>query len=73
VVDNFSLTLHKGQKFPLGKGNPVILISGHPDAERIVLQHEPVILRVSKPATLECLQSAIEHALTEKGVPRRPK
>lgn len=68
VMDGLAAAQHLADK-----GIPVILISGHPDAERIVLQHEPVVLRVSKPATLECLQSAIEHALTEKGVPRRPK
>lgn len=56
------------------KGIPVILVSGHPDAEEIVLEHEPVAVCVSKPATLESLQSAIEQALADvKHVPRRPK
>src|SRR6188474_1500400 len=32
------------------KGIPVILISGHSDAEHVVLEHEPVVVRVSKPA-----------------------
>lgn len=56
------------------RGIPVILLSGHPDAEQIVLEHEPVVARVSKPASLESLQSAIEQALAEvKDVRRRPK
>jgi CheY-like chemotaxis protein len=45
------------------KGIPVILISGHPDADEIVLEHEPVVTCVSKPASLKSLQSAIEQAL----------
>ena len=57
-----------------GKGIPVILVSGHPDAEEIVLEHEPVAVCVSKPATLESLQSAIEQALAHvNNAPRRPK
>jgi hypothetical protein len=37
---------------------------GHPDAEEIVLEHEPVVATVPKPASLECLRGAIEQALT---------
>ena len=48
-----------------GKGIPVILVSGHPDAKEIVLEHEPVVVCVSKPATLESLQNAIERALAD--------
>lgn len=56
------------------KGIPVILVSGHPDAEKIVLKHEPVVVCVSKPATLESLQRAIEQAITTpEDIPRRPK
>ena len=56
------------------QGIPVILVSGHPDAEEIVLEREPVVAYVSKPATLESLQSAIEQALAGvKDVTRRPK
>jgi response regulator NasT len=47
------------------KGIPVVLISGHPDAEEIVLEHEPVVARVLKPVSLQSLQSAIEQALTD--------
>jgi DNA-binding NtrC family response regulator len=46
------------------KGIPVILISGHPDADHIVLEHEPVVVRITKPATPESLRSAIEQALS---------
>ena len=53
------------------KGIPVILVSGHSDADKIVLEHEPVVARVAKPASLESLQSAIEQALSD--IPRRPK
>lgn len=45
------------------KGIPVILVSGHPDSESVVLDHEPIVARISKPASLETLQSAIEQAL----------
>jgi two-component system, response regulator PdtaR len=56
------------------KGIPVILISGHPDAEELVLEHEPIVAAVSKPASPESLQIAIKQALTHaKDVPRRPK
>ena len=56
------------------RGIPVILVSGHPDSEEVVVDQEPVVLCVSKPASLESLQSAIEQALTDvKSVPHRPK
>ena len=45
------------------KGIPVILVSGHPDSENVVLEQEPLVARISKPASLESLQCAIEHAL----------
>jgi len=47
------------------KGIPVILVSGHPDSEEIVLDHEPVVMCVAKPASLESLQNAIELALID--------
>ena len=53
------------------QGIPVILVSGHFDADKIVLEQEPVVAMVAKPASLESLQSAIEQALTD--VPRRPR
>jgi CheY-like chemotaxis protein len=48
------------------KGIPVVLISGHPDAQQIVLEHEPVVTRISKPATLESFRKAIADALATK-------
>ena len=56
------------------KGIPVILLSGHPDAEKIVVEHEPVAVYISKPATVESLQRAIEKALAHGNhIPRRPR
>lgn len=54
------------------KGVPVILLSGHPDAEEVVLEHEPIVARITKPATVEALQGAIEKALAFKR-PRHPR
>jgi DNA-binding NtrC family response regulator len=53
-------------------GIPVILVSGHPDAEEVVVEHEPVVWRIAKPASLASLQIAIERALVdcEKNVRR---
>lgn len=48
------------------KGIPVILVSGHPDARRVVLEEEPVIARIVKPASIEELQRAIQKALASK-------
>jgi response regulator NasT len=45
------------------KGIPVILVSGHPDSDSVVLDHEPIVARISKPASLETLQNAIRQAL----------
>jgi CheY-like chemotaxis protein len=45
------------------KGIPVILVSGHPDSDSVVLDEEPIVARISKPATLESLQHAIQQAL----------
>ncbi|MGD9644712.1 MAG: response regulator [Pirellulales bacterium] len=44
------------------RGIPVILISGHDDANRVVLEHEPIVACIRKPATLELLQRAIASA-----------
>lgn len=53
------------------KGIPVILVSGHPDSERVVLDHEPVVARISKPASLDDVQRAIEKAVAgRRSVPR---
>ena len=45
-----------------GMGIPVILISGHPDAELVVLEEEPVVARITKPASLDAIRRAIEIA-----------
>jgi response regulator NasT len=45
------------------KGIPVILVSGHPDAEHVIVEHEPVVSRFVKPLSLEDVQQAIELAL----------
>ena len=56
------------------KDIPVILVSGHDDADMLVLDHEPVVAIVSKPVSLASLQIAIEQALAEAiDLPRRPK
>jgi len=56
------------------KGIPVILFSGHPDSDEIVLDHEPVVACVSKPVSLSSLQNAIEQALVRvNDNPRQPK
>jgi CheY-like chemotaxis protein len=48
------------------KGIPVILVSGHPDARQVVLEKEPVVARITKPAKTEELQRAIQVALSSK-------
>lgn len=48
------------------RGIPVVIVSGHPDAREIVLENEPVVTRILKPATLESLQGAIDEALASK-------
>jgi two-component system, response regulator PdtaR len=48
------------------KGIPVILVSGHPDARQVVLEEEPVVARITKPAKTEDLQRAIQKALASK-------
>jgi CheY-like chemotaxis protein len=45
------------------KGIPVILVSGHPDSESVVVDEEPIVARITKPASLETLQNAIRQAL----------
>jgi response regulator NasT len=48
------------------KGIPVVLVSGHPDAKNVVVENEPVVARIVKPATVEMLQRAIQIALASK-------
>jgi CheY-like chemotaxis protein len=43
---------------------PVILVSGHPDVEEIVVEQEPIATRMVKPVTIGGLQRAIELAVT---------
>jgi response regulator NasT len=45
------------------KGIPVILVSGHPDARQVVVENEPVVARLQKPASVDELQRAIKKAL----------
>lgn len=53
------------------KGIPVILVSGHPDSESVVLDQEPVVARISKPASIESVQRAIEMAVAGRRLPPR--
>lgn len=48
------------------RGIPTVLVSGHPDVEEVVLEHEPVVTRIMKPATLEKLRQAISEALNQQ-------
>ena len=45
---------------------PVVLISGHDDANSVVVEHEPIVARILKPVTRQALQHAIEFALSTK-------
>lgn len=45
------------------RGIPVILLSGHDDAERVEVEHEPIAARLRKPATIESLSAAIAQAV----------
>lgn len=45
------------------RGIPAVLVSGHPDVQEVVLEHEPVVTRVMKPATIDNLRDAIRIAL----------
>jgi CheY-like chemotaxis protein len=44
------------------RGIPVVLISGHQDVNQVVLEHEPIVACIRKPATLETLRQAVEQA-----------
>ena len=58
VMDGLAAAEHIEQR-----GIPVILVSGHADAEHVVLEHEPVVARLTKPITLKALQDSISLAL----------
>lgn len=53
------------------KGIPVILVSGHPDSESVVMENEPVVARISKPASMESVQRAIKQAVAGRRLPPR--
>lgn len=46
------------------KGIPVVLISGHDDAENIVVDREPIKQLLRKPASLEAIREAIENVVS---------
>jgi DNA-binding NtrC family response regulator len=48
------------------RGIPVVLVSGHPDVKEVVVEHEPVVTRIVKPATIESFRKAIAEALATK-------
>ena len=48
------------------KGIPVILVSGHPDSESVVLDEEPVITRITKPASIDRIKEAIALAMASR-------
>jgi two-component system, response regulator PdtaR len=48
------------------RGIPVILVSGHPDARQVVVEREPVVARITKPATVDALQRAIQQAMASR-------
>jgi len=48
------------------RGVPVILVSGHPDARQVVVENEPVVARIAKPASVDDLQCAIKKALASR-------
>lgn len=48
------------------RGIPVVLVSGHPDARQVVVEQEPVVARITKPATVEALQRAIQQAMASR-------
>jgi len=48
------------------RGIPVILVSGHPDARQVVVEKEPVVARLVKPASIDQLERAIKKALASR-------
>jgi two-component system, response regulator PdtaR len=48
------------------KGIPVILVSGHPDSESVVVDQEPVVTRITKPASPGLIRDAIEQAMASR-------
>lgn len=54
------------------RGIPVVLVSGHPDARRVVVENEPVVARITKPATVDELQRVIRKALNRRNQVAQP-
>jgi CheY-like chemotaxis protein len=52
-------------------GAPVIMISGHPDAEHVVVEKEPIVEVLYKPVDPDPLQQALRRAV-ERRPPRDP-
>jgi response regulator NasT len=52
------------------RGIPVVLISGLPDLEHMVVEKEPIAVRLKKPATAEALNDAIQLALASRSQKR---
>ncbi len=46
-------------------GVPVVLISGMPDSQYLVLELEPIVSHLTKPVSMQTLNSAILHALVD--------
>jgi two-component system, response regulator PdtaR len=61
VMDGLTAAEHLGEK-----GVPVVLISGHPDVEYVVVESEPIAARLLKPATIESLQQALQQAVEQQ-------
>jgi CheY-like chemotaxis protein len=49
---------------------PIILLSGHPDVQHIVVENEPITSCLKKPVTIESLDKAIR-AATSPGAHKR--
>ena len=50
------------------QGIPVVLISGHPDALDVVVEYEPVVARILKPASVAELNRVVALALSNREV-----
>jgi CheY-like chemotaxis protein len=44
---------------------PIILLSGHADAKRVMIDHEPIMVVVPKPISRDTLVDAIERAMAK--------
>jgi CheY-like chemotaxis protein len=55
-----------------GRGIPVVIISGHVDAENIMVDHEPIEMVIRKPAKIDDLREAIYRASSGEWTRRKP-